>query len=116
MFYVSNNDFNNRIYFRSIAGACFVNGDGIGGNEKKLGEVSTKEACIAKVKSEEPTANGATYGRGKCWAEFGMTGANSNANFQTCKFKAEGDYSYSSSIKDIINQLNLVHNDGDSNR
>ena len=32
------------------------------------------------------SANGATYGRGTCWAEFGMTGPNSNADFQTCKF------------------------------
>ena len=65
---------------------CFVTGDGIGGTEKKMGATSSKAECITKVKSSEPTANGATYGRGTCWAEFGMTGPNSNADFQTCKF------------------------------
>ena len=46
----------------------------------------------AYVKSKEPQANGATWGPGnkKCYAEFGMTGQNSNSDWQTCKFKTKG--------------------------
>ena len=66
-----------------------MNGDGIGGTEKKLGATATREECISMVKNREPTANGATfggYGEGNCFAEFGMTGSNSNPIYQTCLF------------------------------
>ena len=65
-----------------------MTGDGIGGTEKKLGAAATREECIAMVKTHEPTANGATFSGAAllCFAEFGMTGSNSNPLYQTCLF------------------------------
>ena len=42
-----------------ISGVC-KKGDGIGGEEKFLGKVTTMEKCIDKVKETIPDANGAT--------------------------------------------------------
>ena len=70
---------------------CYVIGDGTGGTEKELGTAANREACIKMVKSREPSANGATCSKGlgpcKCYAEFGMTGSDGSASWQTCRFK-----------------------------
>merc|ERR1719463_414898 len=65
----------------------FQIGDGTGGTEKYLGSALTKEACVTMVKEREPTANGVTYATSgtACYAEFGMTGRNSAASWQTCE-------------------------------
>ena len=65
-------------------------GDGIGGTEKKIGATTTANECASVVKENEPSANGATWGDGGCYAEFGATGTNFNDEWQTCRF--EGRY------------------------
>lgn len=53
--------------------------------------MSTAEACVQMVRTQEPSANGVTYGvsgswSGSCYAEFGMTGTNGIAGvWQTCQ-------------------------------
>jgi len=75
----------------SETNTCYVTGDGFGGTEKKLGTVDTPEQCTTLVKTQEPTANGATFtkGEGTCAAEFGMTGSNSNADYLSCLFEGK---------------------------
>ena len=62
-------------------------GDGIGGTEKKIGATTTTNECASMVKENEPSANGATWGDGGCYAEFGATGTNFNDEWQTCRFE-----------------------------
>ena len=72
-----------------VAGCSWVVGDGVGGTESSVGAADSAVACSTLVLAEQPTANGATYsntgGQG-CYAEFGMTGANDNAGWQTCLY------------------------------
>jgi len=67
----------------------FVVGDGVGGSEAGVGSAGDAQACAALVQAAEPTANGATFsntGGTGCYAEFGMTGANTSNSWQTCMF------------------------------
>ena len=71
----------------SLLGCTFGVGDGIGGTESFVGDATTPGECVAMVQTNEPTANGATYsatGGTGCYAEFGMTGVNGSASWQTC--------------------------------
>eukprot|EP01045_Picozoa_sp_COSAG04_P014325 COSAG04_NODE_1066_length_8488_cov_2.933246_5_plen_181_part_01 len=64
-------------------------GDGIGGTETQIGDAASPQACAQMVRRTQPDANGATYsntGGMGCYAEFGMTGANSDTNWRTCRF------------------------------
>ena len=67
-------------------------GDGTGGSEEMIGETPTREECVNLVLSMRPFANGATYSTDpnnlNCYAEFGMTGPNDSASWQTCQFPA----------------------------
>ena len=68
----------------------FVVGDGVGGSEINLGQTETSEKCIERVRAQQPSANGVTYGTTSgtyakyCYAEFGATGANNDTDWQTC--------------------------------
>ena len=71
-------------------------GDGIGGTEISLGGTFTEEDCIAAVKEQYPSANGATMAANcpntcSCYAEFGMTGWNTDTYWQSCMFNSEGE-------------------------
>ena len=58
--------------------------------ERYVGWASTKEDCAKLVRSRAPTANGATMPytyRGRCYAEFGMRGRNSNGYWYSTMFK-----------------------------
>ena len=64
-------------------------GDGVGGSEKYVGYASTKEDCARLVRERAPTANGATMPytyRGKCYAEYGMTGRNNSSYWHSTMF------------------------------
>ena len=59
------------------------------GTEAGVGSAGDAQACAALVMANEPTANGATFsntGGTGCYAEFGMTGANDTAGWQSCMF------------------------------
>ena len=72
-------------------------GDGVGGSEKKLPDLYTLQQCIDAVRLQYPDANGATMNLPcdgsengfddvcECYAEFGMTGWNSDQSWQSCK-------------------------------
>ena len=65
----------------------FETGDGIGGTESLVGDAPTSEACMQMVHQQQPSANGVTYSNSgglACYAEFGMTGNNGGAAWQTC--------------------------------
>ena len=70
-------------------------GDGIGGTDKRVGSVKTYLECIQLVKEKEPTANGATiavenlggYKEKACWAEYNMTGSNTDGRYKSIFFK-----------------------------
>ena len=65
-------------------------GDGVGGTESYVGDASDVQECTALVQSTQPRANGATYpaagGSTRCYAEFGMAGADNSTAWQTCRF------------------------------
>ena len=64
-------------------------GDGIGGTEESVGAADGPAECALKVLNLRPEANGATFsntGGTGCYAEFGMTGANDSAGWQSCMF------------------------------
>ena len=79
----------------------FVTGDAIGGTEKRIGYTDTRESCAALVYSNEPSANGVTYGgndggtqgNAECYAEFGATSYDENyfshitQQWQACIFE-----------------------------
>ena len=50
------------------------------------------------VKTQQPSANGVTYGAASgccpknCYAEFDATGADTNANWQTCLFVGKNSF------------------------
>jgi len=78
-------------YQTCLIGVChFVVGDGVGGHERYVGNIATREKCAKFVAATHPTANGATYSSSgtKCYAEFGATGIFGNGNWQTCLFPA----------------------------
>jgi hypothetical protein len=73
--------------------ACptFLVGDGTGGTEIRLADVSSTAACVALVQQQQPTANGVTTSypaQGNsiaCYAEFGATGTTGpGSSWQTC--------------------------------
>ena len=79
----------------------FEDGDGIDGSETYLGVTPTREACVAMAHSTQPTANGVTYPSdsytgadpadpGRFYAEFGMTGNNGEASWQSCLMTGMG--------------------------
>ena len=66
---------------------------------------------MTMVRTQEPTANGATFpntdGAGICYAEFGMTGVDQSASWQTCLF---GDYFSSHvKIKFLIDSTRIIY-------
>jgi len=67
-----------------------LSGDGVGGTESYVGDASDVQECAALVQSTQPRANGATYpaagGSTRCYAEFGMAGADNSTAWQTCRF------------------------------
>ena len=79
--------FRNYVSYLDI-GACYIKGDGTGGIEENLGVAANREECVEMVKTNEPTANGATFPNsddpGNCFAEFGMTSVSSTEEYQTC--------------------------------
>ena len=56
-----------------------------------MGTVSSREECHILVKERHQTANGATFtneeGPGECYAEFEMTGVDSNTEWQNSRFE-----------------------------
>jgi len=76
-----------------IPGFCnYVIGDGVGGTEEFVADVPTPMECVNAVLELHPDANGATYpndGGTMCYAEYGMTGPNDSAAWQTCLFPGE---------------------------
>ena len=72
----------------------FEPGDGIGGSESYIGDAGSARECMQMVASQQPSANGATYCNQddctRCYAEFGMTGNNGNAAYQTCLMTGAG--------------------------
>jgi len=68
----------------------FTTGDGTGGPETRVTTTSSAAACATYVKQHRPLANGATWGANSnaCYAEFGMTGQNSNTAYRTCSFSS----------------------------
>ena len=72
-----------------VAGCAWVTGDGVGGTETGVGDADNEAICVSMVRDQQPTANGATYsntGGTGCYAEFGMTEANSSGSWKTCLF------------------------------
>jgi hypothetical protein len=82
----------------------FQPGDGThdgSGSEEKVGTTWTRDECSALVQSKRPEANGATWPANGhaagatqqtntvCYAEFGMTGADGSAAWQTCMFETD---------------------------
>ena len=65
----------------------FVNGGGVGGKEKRLATTTTEDQCADLVRRQQPNANGATWGDGECFAEFGATGNDGDKNWRTCVFE-----------------------------
>ena len=72
-------------------------GDGTGGTEEHIGSTRTLDECVKFVKAIRPNANGATFDvtcadmgcRNLgccCFAEFGMTGWNTNNQWRSCRF------------------------------
>ena len=72
-----------------LATCTFVMGDGTGGTEKYIGTTTTDDKCADLVQNKEPNANGATWGRGECYAEFDAAGINDNERWRTCLFKGQ---------------------------
>jgi hypothetical protein len=67
----------------------FAAGDGTGGTETRIDSAPSAQACAILVRETQPSANGATYsntGGTDCYAEFGMTGRNDSASWQTCSW------------------------------
>jgi len=71
-------------------------GDGVGGSEKKLSGLYSRQQCIEAVRSQYPDANGFTFGswssyrscgtRCECYAEFDMTDWDNKRTWESCKF------------------------------
>ena len=64
-------------------------GNGVGGTETLVGSAPDRGTCANMVHASHPDANGARYSSessdgDSCWAEFGMTGTNSDSSWQTC--------------------------------
>jgi hypothetical protein len=73
----------------NIMGCAWGTGDGVGGTEAGVGDADSAAQCVSLVLSSQPEANGATYsntGGTGCYAEFGMTEANTSGSWQTCLF------------------------------
>ena len=60
-----------------------------------IGKTDSAEQCAYKVQVEKPTANGATHSskNKKCWAGFGITGADGQGTiYTTCLFEKTGKF------------------------
>jgi len=73
-----------------VTASC--DGSGSGSSEKKIAEgVQTFAECVSLVKTENPDANGATWGAegssrfGECYAEFNQSSCRSNSKWTNCK-------------------------------
>ena len=78
-------------------------GDGIGGTEKKLDGSYTIQECFDAVRLYHPNANGITRSepcpnKCKCYAEFGMTGWNSEKKWQSCMLSKGCKYVHKAQI------------------
>ena len=60
----------------------------------------------------EPSANGATYSKsnGACYAEFSMTSANANTDYQTCHSKTKSNHLTTLKLYTIIFYYKLLEN------
>ena len=86
------NQFKNFLIIYHLLDLECKDGDGIGGSEKNTGQkFASMDECIAFVKKEHPTANGATLETScsecKCFAEFDMTDWKDNSKYKSCLFK-----------------------------
>ena len=88
-------------WFGTLIEQCvFGVGDGVGGTEIYLGLAGTSGQCTEMVKTQQPSANGVTYGTTsgefskKCYAEFGATSANNDTDWQTCLMDGTNSYSW----------------------
>ena len=88
-------------WFWTLIEECvFGVGDGVGGTEKNLGLAGTSAECIEMVRTQQPSANGVTYGTTSggfakmCYAEFGATSANNDTDWQTCLLDGTNSYSW----------------------
>ena len=73
--------------FSEVASVCtFVGADGRGGTETYVTTTDTAQECAQYVMTNEPTANGATWGvgGGRCYAEYGQTGISVSSSWQNC--------------------------------
>jgi len=71
-------------------------GDGVGGTEKKLSGLYSRQQCIEAVRSQFPEANGFTFGswssygscgtKCECYAEFSMNGWDNKRTWESCTF------------------------------
>ena len=73
----------------------FVHGDG-NGSEGYIGETSSANECISRVRKEHPKANGATWGElsgsraGQCYYEVGATRSNNDeGTWITCMIRGQ---------------------------
>eukprot|EP01043_Picozoa_sp_COSAG02_P012962 COSAG02_NODE_511_length_20858_cov_21.570837_4_plen_4757_part_00 len=67
----------------------FVVGNGVSEYDQLVGVADSTDACFQMVMSMRPEANGATMprdGTGSCFAEFGMTSSDAEAQWTTCQF------------------------------
>jgi len=68
-------------------GGKWLVGDGNGKTEKLLGAgVKTHDECVKLVKAKAPDANSATFGFGKCFAEWGSPGTTHGSAYEHCLF------------------------------
>merc|ERR1712139_94481 len=85
-----------------IAAPChFTTGDGTGGHVTRVTTTGSEAACAQYVRQFHPSANGATWGVNSnyCYAEFGMTGQNSNTAWRTCSLpSAEEDMQQTATV------------------
>jgi hypothetical protein len=62
-----------------------------GYHSKQLADTNTTEECVYLVRSQEPTANGASHNshseHSDCYAQFGMTHVTFETHYRTCMFK-----------------------------
>jgi len=81
-------DFKKKSCTVPVAPCHFTTGDGTGGPETRVTTTSSAAACATYVRQHRPLANGATWGANshECYAEFQMTGQNSNTAYRTCSF------------------------------
>ena len=73
-------------------------GDSVGGYQLTLGNTATKDECADVVIDTHPTANGVTWGDGRCYAEFGATCNNGNSRYETCIFNGKYTHTHTHAL------------------